>query len=123
MAHAAASWGNTLPLVREQPFWRRRLDRVTLWTALLIVLLNLIDAFSTLRHVEWGAEEVNPLMRLLLGGGPLVFLAGKHVLAAGGVIGIAAHCRHAAARRMLRYVLLPVYVVIAAYQLTLFAFL
>ena len=88
-----------------------------------IVMLNLIDAFSTLRHVEWGAEEVNPLMRLLLGGGPLVFLAGKHILAAGGVIGIAAHCRHAAARRMLRYVLLPVYLAIATYQLALFAFL
>ena len=88
-----------------------------------IVMLNLIDAFSTLRHVDWGAEEVNPLMRMLLGGGPLVFLVGKHVLAAGGVIGIAAHCRHAAARRMLQYVLLPVYVAIASYQLSLFAFL
>jgi hypothetical protein len=123
VSHAAASYGNTFPLVREEPFWRRRLDRVTLITAVAIVVLNLVDAFSTLRHVDWGAEEVNPLMRMLLGGGPMMFLVGKHILAAGGVIGIAAHCRHAAARRMLGYVLLPVYLAIAAYQLSLFAFL
>jgi hypothetical protein len=120
---AAASLGNTFPLARPVPFWRRRLDGVTLYTAMAIVFLNLVDAFSTLRHIEWGAEEVNPLMKFLLGGGPLVFLIGKHVLAAGGVIGIAAHCRHLAARRMLRWVLLPIYLTIAIYQLVLFAFL
>jgi hypothetical protein len=89
--------------------------------ALAVLFLNLLDAFCTLRHIELGAVELNPLMRLLLEAGPMEFLVGKHLLAAGGVIGIVAHSSHRAARSMLRFVLLPVYASIGIYQLALFA--
>jgi hypothetical protein len=89
--------------------------------ALAVVGLNLVDAFCTLRHVALGAVELNPLMRLLLGISPLAFLVGKHLLAAGGVLGIVAHANHPAARQVLRLVLLPVYVAIGVYQVALFA--
>ncbi len=92
-----------------------------LYVALAVIALNLLDAFCTLRHLELGAIEVNPLMRMLLGISPLAFLVGKHLLAAGGVLGIVAQARHQAARQVLRCVLLPVYTAIGVYQLILFA--
>lgn len=99
----------------------RPIPTAVLVIALAVVGLNLLDAFCTLRHLEQGAVELNPLMRMLLDHGPLAFVVGKHLLAAGGVIGIVAHARHTAARKMLRFVLLPVYGAIGAYQLLLFA--
>lgn len=104
----------------ELPAWRRPLHRATAVVALAVVALNLVDAFATLHHVSLGAEEVNPLMRLLLAHGPLPFFVGKHVLACSGVLGIAAHCHVPIARALLKMVLLPVYVAIVAYQLALF---
>ena len=101
--------------------WRRPLSSPVAMAALAVLFLNLLDAFCTLRHIELGAVELNPLMRLLLEAGPVEFLVGKHLLAAGGVIGIVAHSSHRAARSMLRYVLLPVYASIGVYQLALFA--
>jgi len=88
--------------------------------ALAVIALNLLDAFCTLRHLELGAVELNPIMRMLLGISPLAFLVGKHILAAGGVLGIVAQARHNAARQVLRCVLLPVYLAIGIYQLILF---
>ncbi len=90
-------------------------------TALLVIGLNLVDAFCTLAHLERGAVELNPIMRILLGISPLAFLIGKHLLAAGGVLGIVAHSRHRAAAKVLRFVLVPVCAAIGLYQLVLFA--
>jgi hypothetical protein len=101
--------------------WRRPLASSVALAALAVIALNLLDAFCTLRHVQLGAIELNPLMRELLDSGPLAFLVGKHLLAAAGVLGIVAHSRHRTARRMLRFVLLPVYAAIGAYQILLFA--
>jgi hypothetical protein len=101
--------------------WTRPIPPPVALAALAVVFLNIVDAFCTLRHIQMGAVELNPLMRALLELGTLEFLVGKHVLAAGGVIGIVAHSGHRAARRMLRYVLLPVYGAIGAYQILLFA--
>jgi Domain of unknown function (DUF5658) len=89
--------------------------------ALAVIGLNLLDAFCTLRHLEAGAVEVNPIMRILLGISPLAFLIGKYVLGAGGVLGIVAQARHRAADVVLRFVLLPVYFAIGVYQVLLFA--
>jgi len=89
--------------------------------ALVVIGLNLVDATCTLIHLSRGAVELNPIMRLLLGISPLAFLVGKHLLAAGGVIGIAAQSRHQAARQLLRLVLVPVYMAIGVYQVVLFA--
>jgi hypothetical protein len=104
-------------------WWRRPLDRTTVVTAIAVIFLNLIDAFATLHHIDAGAREMNPLMNALVQEGPLAFFWGKHALAAAGVMGIAAQSHHAVARRMLGFVLLPIYVAIATYQLALFAFI
>jgi hypothetical protein len=103
------------------PFLRRPLSPGVLLAALAVIGLNLLDAFCTLRHVELGAVEVNPIMRMLLGISPLAFMVGKHLLAAGGVLGIVAQARHSAARRVLGLVLLPVYAAIGIYQIALFS--
>ena len=109
---------------RQTPtVWYRRIDRATLYVALVVVALNLVDAFCTLHHVSLGAEEVNPLMKALIDRGDYSFLVGKHLLASGGVLGIVAHCEHAIARKMLKFVLLPIYLAIAVYQISLFAWI
>lgn len=108
---------------RRAVVWQRSVDRTTLVVALAVIALNVVDAFCTLHHISMGAEEVNPIMKFLLDRGDLPFLIGKYLLAAGGVLGIVAHCQHAVARKMLRYVLLPIYVAIVLYQIFLFAWL
>ena len=87
--------------------------------ALAIIVLNLVDAFGTLRNVAWGAEEVNPLMAHLLDAGPLTFFTGKFLLAAGGVLGIVAYGRTRAARVALFGILFPLYLLVAIYQVVL----
>jgi hypothetical protein len=89
--------------------------------ALFIICLNLVDAFGTLRNVARGAEEVNPLMAHLLDQGPLAFFLGKYLMAAGGVVGIVAYGRTRAARVALGFILLPLYLLVACYQLVLVA--
>jgi hypothetical protein len=89
--------------------------------ALFIICLNLVDAFGTLRNVARGAEEVNPLMAHLLEQGPVAFFLGKYLLAAGGVLGIVAYGRSRAARVALSFVLLPLYFLVASYQVVLIA--
>lgn len=127
MPASASTFPIDAALVAQRPtsstFWSRRVDRATLYVALAVVALNLIDAFCTLHHVSLGAEEVNPIMKALIDRGDFTFLVGKHILASGGVVGIVAHCDHAIARKMLKYVLFPIYLAIAAYQLALFAFI
>ena len=58
---------------------------ITAYEAFLVlglVFLNLFDAFATLRHVQYGAKELNPLMAYLLSIGPVVFMSVKHSLMA-----------------------------------------
>jgi hypothetical protein len=54
--------------------------------AILIVVLSCIDAFLTLRLLEQGAYEMNPVMDVLLGGSELAFTVVKIGLTAGGVV-------------------------------------
>ena len=98
----------------------RPLDLHTTVLALGILMLNLVDGFATLRHLTHGAEELNPLMQLLLKHSAEAFLLVKHLLASLGVIGIAMHGRVRAARIAL-WILFPLYVSIAIYQMILFA--
>lgn len=98
----------------------RPLDARTTALALAILLLNMLDGFATLRHLTYGAEELNPLMNLLLRRSALSFVLVKHALASVGVLGIAAHGRARAARIAL-WILLPLYVAIGVYQIALFA--
>jgi hypothetical protein len=64
----------------------RNLDRKQAVLVLGILILNLVDALFTLRHVSYGALELNPLMAELLGGGSQRFVAVKHLLVSCGVI-------------------------------------
>jgi len=97
----------------------RPLDmRITL-VCLAILLLNLLDAFATLRHLEHGAEELNPFMQALLLHGARSFLVVKHVLASVGVLGIALYPSQRAAQMALA-ILFPVYFALAIYQIALF---
>ena len=98
----------------------RPIDFHTTALAMAILVLNLVDGFATLRHLTHGAEELNPLMQMLLKHSAEAFLLVKHMLASLGVIGIAMHGRVRAARIAL-WILFPLYVAIAIYQMILFA--
>ncbi|MET0291814.1 MAG: DUF5658 family protein [Steroidobacteraceae bacterium] len=54
--------------------------------AMLIMLMSVADAFLTLKLIELGAMEVNPLMRVLLDSGSDGFAYLKVALTASGVI-------------------------------------
>lgn len=53
--------------------------------AISILLLNMVDALFTLRHIEHGAEELNPLMSLILHHGTLIFVLAKHLFVGFGL--------------------------------------
>ena len=89
--------------------------------ALLLVALNLLDAFLTLEHVGHGAVELNPLMRALLEQGAGIFVTGKHLMVAAGTVALARLWRLRLARTGVRLVALPVYAGTAFYQFALFA--
>lgn len=97
----------------------RPLDFRTTFLCLGILLLNMLDAFATLRHLEHGATELNPFMAALLHHGATDFLLVKHLLASLGVIGIALHPGRRAAVVAL-YILFPLYALLAVYQIALF---
>jgi Domain of unknown function (DUF5658) len=98
---------------------RRPLGANIVFFCMAIVGLNLLDAFATLRHIEHGAAEVNPLMQALLRHGALRFLLVKHVVVSLGLCGIAFRSEERVARGTL-WVLFPVYLVLGAYQICLF---
>src|SRR5258706_4345546 len=102
--------------------WRRPFDSRLALFGVGILLLILLDAFATLRHLEHGAEELNPLMQALLHRGAQPFLVTKHFLASAGVIGIALHPERRAAHMAL-WILFPVYLALGIYQVGLFYFM
>ena len=97
----------------------RPIERHIAILGMAILLLNLVDAFATLRHLEHGAEELNPFMGALLKRGAREFLLVKHALASLGVMGIALYPTQRAAHYALA-VLVPVYGLLAVYQICLF---
>jgi hypothetical protein len=97
----------------------RPLDSRAAYLGLAVLMLNLLDAFATLRHLEHGATELNPFMKVLLSRGAADFLIVKHVLASLGVMGIVLHPGRRAAIIAL-FVLVPLYSLLALYQLALF---
>jgi hypothetical protein len=97
----------------------RPLDTRITVLCLAILGLNLLDAFATLRHLEHGAEELNPFMQALLLHGARSFLVVKHTLASVGVLGIVLYPGQRAAQLALA-ILFPVYFALAVYQIALF---
>jgi Domain of unknown function (DUF5658) len=95
--------------------------------ALVVALLALTitDGILTLELLSMDSEEANPFMRYLLHRGPLAFLLGKYLLTAFGLPVLVVCGNHPMFGSRFRVgFLLPVfiglYVVLIAYQLTLF---
>ena len=98
---------------------RRPLPPAIALIALAVLALNLVDAAFTLRHLELGAIELNPLMRELLDRGPLPFVLGKHLMVSACIVTVAGHWTFWLADAALRLVVLPAYGLLAIYQVTL----
>lgn len=92
-------------------------------TAMLIVTLCAADAFLTLLLLERGAYEVNPVMRVLLGGSGFSFAVIKIGVTASGVVLLTLFARTRAFGRVsvgaLIYGVLAAYAVLVAYEFTL----
>ena len=97
----------------------QELPRGLVVVVLAIMGLNLFDVVLTLRHMEFGAVELNPLMQQLLERGSFAFAAGKHFLVGFGVLALTTQCHHSAASRALMFVVLPAYAMLALYQIAL----
>lgn len=63
-----------------RPYFVDRFDAITLLSLLLLLLGCLLDGAITIRLLEAGGTEINPVMGRLLDGGPLMFLMGKYLL-------------------------------------------
>jgi len=98
---------------------RRSLPPAIALVALALLALNLVDMVFTLRHLELGAIELNPLMRELLERGTLHFVLGKHLMVGACIVAVAAHCTLRLAATALQFVALPAYVLTAIYQVAL----
>lgn len=87
---------------------------------MLIMLLSVGDAFLTLRLIELGATEANPLMALLLEDGTTGFAFLKVALTAAGVIVLTIMARLRAFGRipvgLVLYLILGVYGTLIAYE-------
>lgn len=97
----------------------QELPRGLVAVALAIVALNLFDVVLTMRHLELGAVELNPLMQQLIDRGWVAFATGKHFLVGTGVLALTTQRHHIAASGALRFVLLPGYIMLALYQVAL----
>ena len=98
---------------------RRSLPPAITLVVLAVLALNLVDMAFTLRHLELGAIELNPLMRELLERGPLHFVLGKHLMVGTCIVAIAGHYALPLAAAALQFVVLPAYTLTAIYQVTL----
>ena len=96
----------------------REIDTRQVVLVLLILMLNVVDALFTLRHVAYGATELNPLMAELLGAGTQRFVAVKHLLVSFGVMIIVLRSERRLARCALAGVLL-LFGAVAIYQTVL----
>jgi hypothetical protein len=72
--------------------WAPPRPRLVILVYLFLVATNLFDAFATLRVLEIGVEEWNPIMRVMLGAGPIHFVAFKTagIAVLGGLIAVGA---------------------------------
>ena len=86
--------------------------------AVVVYVSSLLDAFLTLRYLQDGGSEANPLMQLALAYGPTVFVALKLSLTGGAVWVLAAHQQWSLAVRGL-YGLVLGYGVVLVYHVVL----
>jgi hypothetical protein len=82
---AGARMGNRRTEEHRRPYFVDRFTPTMLAFILMLLLATILDAILTLRLVEAGGDEINPLMDWLLDHGMLAFLLGKYVLTAIGL--------------------------------------
>jgi hypothetical protein len=72
---------------RRGPFFVDRFDTITLAVVVGVLVLTILDGVLTIELLDKSSEEVNPVMRFLLGlgGGHRPFLLGKYILTAIGL--------------------------------------
>ena len=91
---------------------------------MLFVLASIVDAFLTIRLLEAGSEEVNPVMLWLLEQGVMTFFVGKYLLTVVGLPVLLIFGNHLlfGTRFRVKYLLvvfLALYLVLIGYQLCL----
>lgn len=69
----------------RQPYFVDRFSPMLLALVLMLLLASLIDAVLTIRLIQAGGTEINPLMDHLLSLGVLPFILGKYALTAIGL--------------------------------------
>lgn len=99
------------------------LSPTVLFAAIAVVLCSCADILFTLRLLERGAVEVNPLMKLLIERDTALFVQIKIAATLSGVLVIAAHA-HFRLLRIMRgchtlYGLAAMYLILNAYQIGL----
>ena len=72
---------------RVGPFFVDRFDAITLALVVGVLAFSILDGVLTIELLDINSEEINPVMRLLLGlgGGHRPFLLGKYILTAIGL--------------------------------------
>jgi hypothetical protein len=86
---------------------------------LAVLIASILDALFTLLHMQHGGQEINPIMRQALAGGPELFLGIKIFGTALGVVFLAIH-QHFRLSRMALRCAAAVYGVVLAYHAVLF---
>ncbi|MEN6405217.1 MAG: DUF5658 family protein [Thermoguttaceae bacterium] len=108
----------------RRPYFVDRFSSAMFVVVVMLLLATLLDGFLTLRLLEAGADEVNPVMDYLLDYGALPFLAGKYLLTVVGLPLLLIFKNHTLFGTPLRVAhLIPVvvglYIVLLGYQLVL----
>ncbi len=103
--------------------WTRPLNRRAVVLGLVVICLNLFDVFCTLRHLEKGGEELNPLMQMALQHGPWTFIAVKHILASIGVFALVVYANTIRWSIKCLWALVVLYTLLGIWQCVLFTIL
>lgn len=89
-----------------------------LLSVLVILLLSILDVYLTMFHLDRGAWEVNPFMKVLLGYGDFTFFAIKYGLTTLGLLILCVLKNLSIVRVVLRGIL-AFYVIVLAYHVAL----
>ena len=69
----------------RRPYFVDRFSPAMLLVVLMLVLASMVDAILTVRVLQAGGDEINPVMDHLLNRGILPFVLGKYLLTVAGL--------------------------------------
>lgn len=106
------------------PYFVDRYTAMMLTVVLMLVLASIVDAVLTIRLIQAGGSEINPLMRRLLDFGTFPFLLGKYALTVVGLPLLIIFKNHTLFGTRFRVgylipILVVLYAVLISYQLIL----